>query len=94
MRLVRFSTQSLVLQAVANILTTLSLGISTVDSAVAGLGGCPYAKGATGGCRSLFGQLIKMHSAPLLARLQMMLQATLLQRMSCTCLMALESGME
>eukprot|EP00891_Asterochloris_glomerata_P001995 jgi/Astpho2/1995/Aster-00503 len=35
-------------QAVANILTTLSLGISTVDSAVAGLGGCPYAKGATG----------------------------------------------
>lgn len=24
------------------------MGISTVDSSVAGLGGCPYAKGATG----------------------------------------------
>ena len=26
----------------------LQLGISVVDSAVAGLGGCPYAKGASG----------------------------------------------
>ncbi|WP_332309892.1 hypothetical protein [Nitrosococcus watsonii] len=26
----------------------LKLGVSVIDSAVAGLGGCPYAKGATG----------------------------------------------
>lgn len=35
-------------QALANILATLELGVSTIDSAVAGLGGCPYAQGATG----------------------------------------------
>lgn len=35
-------------QALANILRSLQLGISVVDSSVAGLGGCPYAKGATG----------------------------------------------
>mgnify|MGYP000371079070 CR=1 FL=1 len=31
-------------QAVSNIYSALKMGISTVDSAVAGLGGCPYAK--------------------------------------------------
>jgi len=35
-------------QALANILTALELGIAVVDSSVAGLGGCPYAKGASG----------------------------------------------
>ncbi len=35
-------------QALANILACLDLGVSVVDSAVAGLGGCPYAKGASG----------------------------------------------
>ena len=35
-------------QALANILAALDRGIRVVDSAVAGLGGCPYAKGATG----------------------------------------------
>eukprot|EP00002_Diphylleia_rotans_P036373 TRINITY_DN7_c0_g2_i2.p1 TRINITY_DN7_c0_g2~~TRINITY_DN7_c0_g2_i2.p1 ORF type:complete len:335 (+),score=74.18 TRINITY_DN7_c0_g2_i2:61-1065(+) len=35
-------------QALANILTALQMGVSVVDSSVAGLGGCPYAKGATG----------------------------------------------
>ncbi|MBV8552521.1 MAG: hydroxymethylglutaryl-CoA lyase [Acidobacteriaceae bacterium] len=35
-------------QALANILASLQLGISVVDSSVAGLGGCPYAPGATG----------------------------------------------
>jgi len=35
-------------QAVANIHTALEWGIVTVDSAVAGLGGCPYARGASG----------------------------------------------
>lgn len=35
-------------QAVANILASLGMGIKVVDTAVAGLGGCPYAKGATG----------------------------------------------
>jgi isopropylmalate/homocitrate/citramalate synthase len=35
-------------QALANIYAALQLGISTVDSSVAGLGGCPYAKGASG----------------------------------------------
>lgn len=35
-------------QALANIIIALQLGISTVDSSVAGLGGCPYAQGASG----------------------------------------------
>ncbi len=35
-------------QALANILTALQNGIAIIDSSVAGLGGCPYAKGATG----------------------------------------------
>jgi len=35
-------------QALANILACLALGVSVVDSAVGGLGGCPYAKGASG----------------------------------------------
>lgn len=35
-------------QALANILVALQAGIAVVDSAAAGLGGCPYAKGATG----------------------------------------------
>lgn len=35
-------------QALANILVSLEKGITTIDSSVAGLGGCPYAKGATG----------------------------------------------
>ncbi len=35
-------------QALANILRSISYGISTVDSSVGGLGGCPYADGATG----------------------------------------------
>lgn len=35
-------------QALANILTCLDLGVRVFDSSVAGLGGCPYAKGASG----------------------------------------------
>jgi hydroxymethylglutaryl-CoA lyase len=35
-------------QALANIYACLELGIATFDTSVAGLGGCPYAKGATG----------------------------------------------
>ncbi|RUO77288.1 hydroxymethylglutaryl-CoA lyase [Idiomarina seosinensis] len=35
-------------QALANISACLPLGVATIDSAVAGLGGCPYAKGASG----------------------------------------------
>ena len=35
-------------QALANITACLPLGVATIDSAVAGLGGCPYAKGASG----------------------------------------------
>ncbi|NNU10793.1 hydroxymethylglutaryl-CoA lyase [Vibrio parahaemolyticus] len=34
-------------QALANIYQALSMGINTVDSSVAGLGGCPYAHGAS-----------------------------------------------
>jgi hydroxymethylglutaryl-CoA lyase len=34
--------------AVANVLVSLEQGIRTFDSSAAGLGGCPYAKGATG----------------------------------------------
>ena len=35
-------------QALANIYAGLELGVFTFDASVAGLGGCPYAKGATG----------------------------------------------
>jgi hydroxymethylglutaryl-CoA lyase len=35
-------------QAVANVYACLEVGVHRFDSAVAGLGGCPYAKGATG----------------------------------------------
>lgn len=35
-------------QAIANIYEALCWGINVVDSSAAGLGGCPYAKGATG----------------------------------------------
>lgn len=35
-------------QALTNIYTALNRGIATVDSAVSGLGGCPYAEGASG----------------------------------------------
>ncbi len=35
-------------QALANIYASLQEGIQVFDSSVAGLGGCPYAKGATG----------------------------------------------
>jgi isopropylmalate/homocitrate/citramalate synthase len=35
-------------QALANIYASLELGVATFDCSVAGLGGCPYAKGATG----------------------------------------------
>lgn len=35
-------------QALANIYACLQLGASIIDSSVAGLGGCPYAKGASG----------------------------------------------
>jgi isopropylmalate/homocitrate/citramalate synthase len=39
-------------QALANILACLEAGVATVDAAVAGLGGCPYAKGASGNVAS------------------------------------------
>jgi hydroxymethylglutaryl-CoA lyase len=35
-------------QALANIYACLELGVHSFDASVAGLGGCPYAKGATG----------------------------------------------
>ena len=39
-------------QALANILASLQMGIHTFDTSIAGLGGCPYAKGATGNVAS------------------------------------------
>ncbi len=39
-------------QALANVLACLERGVTVVDSAVAGLGGCPYAKGASGNVAS------------------------------------------
>jgi hydroxymethylglutaryl-CoA lyase len=39
-------------QALANILTALQCGVAVVDSSVAGLGGCPYAAGASGNVAS------------------------------------------
>lgn len=35
-------------QALANLFAVLERGVAVIDSSVAGLGGCPYAKGATG----------------------------------------------
>ncbi|KAE8617009.1 hypothetical protein XENTR_v10008953 [Xenopus tropicalis] len=35
-------------QALANILVALQMGVQVVDASVAGLGGCPYAQGASG----------------------------------------------
>jgi len=35
-------------QALANILACLQMGVHVFDTSIAGLGGCPYAKGATG----------------------------------------------
>lgn len=35
-------------QALSNILVALQHGIATIDASIAGLGGCPYAKGASG----------------------------------------------
>lgn len=35
-------------QALANLYAALQMGVSVVDSSISGLGGCPYAKGATG----------------------------------------------
>ena len=39
-------------QALANIYACLELGVHVFDTSVAGLGGCPYAKGATGNVAS------------------------------------------
>lgn len=39
-------------QALANLLAVLDLGVAVVDSSVAGLGGCPYAEGASGNVAS------------------------------------------
>ncbi|MGH8801474.1 MAG: hydroxymethylglutaryl-CoA lyase [Casimicrobiaceae bacterium] len=39
-------------QAIANIYAALESGVATFDCSVAGLGGCPYAKGATGNVAS------------------------------------------
>lgn len=39
-------------QALANILACLDAGIRTIDASVSGLGGCPYANGATGNVAS------------------------------------------
>ncbi|MDP3223557.1 MAG: hydroxymethylglutaryl-CoA lyase, partial [Rubrivivax sp.] len=35
-------------QALANIYACLQMGVHTFDTSISGLGGCPYAKGATG----------------------------------------------
>lgn len=39
-------------QALANIYAALEMGVAVIDSSVAGLGGCPYAKGASGNVAS------------------------------------------
>jgi hydroxymethylglutaryl-CoA lyase len=39
-------------QALANILACLELGVSVIDTAVSGVGGCPYARGASGNVAS------------------------------------------
>ena len=39
-------------QALSNILACLEEGVSVIDAAVSGVGGCPYAKGASGNVAS------------------------------------------
>jgi len=39
-------------QALTNLYAALEFGVTTFDCSVAGLGGCPYAKGATGNVAS------------------------------------------
>lgn len=39
-------------QALANLYAVLPLGVAVIDSSVAGLGGCPYARGASGNVAS------------------------------------------
>ena len=39
-------------QALANVLACLEEGVAVVDAAVAGVGGCPYARGASGNVAS------------------------------------------
>jgi hydroxymethylglutaryl-CoA lyase len=39
-------------QALANIYAVMQLGVTVIDGSVAGLGGCPYAKGASGNVAS------------------------------------------
>jgi len=39
-------------QALTNVYAALQMGVATFDCSVAGLGGCPYAKGATGNVAS------------------------------------------
>jgi hydroxymethylglutaryl-CoA lyase len=39
-------------QALANLLAALEMGVAVIDSSVAGLGGCPYAPGASGNVAS------------------------------------------
>ncbi|HTS21434.1 MAG TPA: hydroxymethylglutaryl-CoA lyase [Casimicrobiaceae bacterium] len=39
-------------QALANVYAALEMGVASFDSSVSGLGGCPYAKGATGNVAS------------------------------------------
>jgi hydroxymethylglutaryl-CoA lyase len=35
-------------RAIENLLISMHYGVSVIDSSIAGLGGCPYAKGASG----------------------------------------------
>ena len=46
-------------QGVANIYAALQQGISVVDSSVAGLGGCPFAQGASGAVGASAGVVMK-----------------------------------
>ena len=39
-------------QALTNVYAAMAMGVATFDCSVAGLGGCPYAKGATGNLAS------------------------------------------
>ena len=39
-------------QALANILAAMEVGVSVIDTSISGLGGCPYAKGASGNVAS------------------------------------------
>ena len=85
----------------ANVYACLQLGVSVFDTSVAGLGGCPFAKGATGAHATVAAVLmtaskcadvslhpvLKQHDTSPADGQVHVLQGTLQLKMYCICLM-------